>query len=1407
MNATEWVTWLEEQEQLRCEEYLLRDGDRLIADYRQELQVKHDYEGRELLEMLQNAGDAAAAIGGNGRVRICLLDHGLLIANTGVPFSKGGIKSLQTANLSPKKRESGVRVGEKGLGFRSILNWSRTPIINSGSLRLVFDPTHSEKVLHKMMGKSGSLAEAVNKERGDTTDVVCPLLAFPAYSDTQNIEHQLNCELQRKIYEHSEQLRSEGFDTVVGMPFSKKGAYKHAEQQLDELPYEILLFVHSLAQVEIQRGDDPVKVWSRKELQAGRYHLLEDGEFKGDWKIYDYSDERVPVDLLEDGEAGAQSYQITIAVPMEGSSKKEAYPLYSFFPTEVEVPLPVVCHATLRLEENRKRPTRGEINAHILRDLAVKLVSVAELQSSTESPWSAIDKLAPKRGLPYPRELADVGFGVLIIEQAKKRRILPCLDGTLRKSSEVWHVEQASDSWLPVKAFGDIVNSPEEQRYISFINSLELAKLESDAFVERCGKVYLGLEARVRLIRGIVEAKLEDKFAFSQLLLDHTGTPVSEGSRTFLSEVKVMDSLPSWTNVTFIEPELKRELERVLHPKDVRDLQKKLKQFGAEEFSNVSVIRRLVVSAKEVIEVAALREGLVWRELVAWIYQLYDEWEDDSVVGLPKDLSIKLPNKDGEYVPAGLLYLSREYGLKGRMLEGLYGDWANDKLIADREHLGLPCNSEKVVSFLVWLGVADMPRQIVDKLGTSVAGFKDYVCSVISYPALFGDVSYSTSSDVETARVRDVVMVDGLSDILSMAPPLAILSWAAIDHRFEGWRESHSEHCKLTAKPYRAHNERRCSQLMPSAIIWMIANTDWLPSSHGEKSKPRDVMLPTKVVEALFPKPCDFEKSEKEELGLLEFERLRHAWERVGVSPGLDSLSRDEVYGLMNRLPDLSLDGKAAKSVYRWFLESEGNLYGYHGCEYQKFLDEGVMWASVSGESSYMRVKDLVHIDSEVVPRSMLKDVAVVDLPARVGGQKVKKLFGVENLTKSSMRQSLASYTLSVDSESEALYFEDVKPWLKQLRQSQVVKAEKLRDLDAVELKVCNELTLKLSIAGKEHVFEVDPWSAVTDSGCIFVKVADGSFGFLPKDLLAEAIGGEVARLFDLTSGDAYASIYKCAPEYRDALLRKMIGEDFQPVSDADLAVFKPMPLPQEAPKGVSDVIDLEESVVDESTETLDGDSEDFGGIIHNSEIVYPAAGPIQVEDGKHVITSSSERALVVGEVGGGSAGGGSRRSGEAMDGEECEKMAESFEKQQGRFPLRVGSIKGYNGARCDIFSFDTLEKRSAFEKGTTIEGRLEREMSLIDRFIEVKGRRSPGAAIELEGNELQCAKETGVKYYLYRISPDKNKVFKLTILNNPLSKRPAVSYKAVIQPNHTKEVVVHLISNKASEKESNINV
>lgn len=185
-DAKQWHDWLSMEESKTDASYKAKPSI-LIQDYRSEIAVSRDYQGREILELLQNAADQAKDAGERGRVVIDLQQDGLVVANSGTPFSVGGVQSLQNIHLSPKRHRKRKFIGNKGLGFRAVLNWTGHPIIRSGALALIYSKKVSEAKLKSLMDKNTEIANLVREEQTTGRSLILPVLPFPGYSPSGNI--------------------------------------------------------------------------------------------------------------------------------------------------------------------------------------------------------------------------------------------------------------------------------------------------------------------------------------------------------------------------------------------------------------------------------------------------------------------------------------------------------------------------------------------------------------------------------------------------------------------------------------------------------------------------------------------------------------------------------------------------------------------------------------------------------------------------------------------------------------------------------------------------------------------------------------------------------------------------------------------------------------------------------------------------------------------------------------------------------------------------------------------------------------------------------------------------------------------------------------------------------------------
>ena len=127
----------------RIKEYH-NDSNRMVADYNAERQHVDDYNGRQLLELIQNADDEKADI---VAISLDTKSRKLTISNTGHSFSQSGYESLMLSNLSSKTKEQFI--GNKGLGFRSIINWSENVTVRSNGFDIKFSEDIAKTYFNK----------------------------------------------------------------------------------------------------------------------------------------------------------------------------------------------------------------------------------------------------------------------------------------------------------------------------------------------------------------------------------------------------------------------------------------------------------------------------------------------------------------------------------------------------------------------------------------------------------------------------------------------------------------------------------------------------------------------------------------------------------------------------------------------------------------------------------------------------------------------------------------------------------------------------------------------------------------------------------------------------------------------------------------------------------------------------------------------------------------------------------------------------------------------------------------------------------------------------------------------------------------------------------------------------------
>jgi hypothetical protein len=336
------------------------------------------------------------------------------------------------------------------------------------------------------------------------------------------------------------------------------------------------------------------------------------------------------------------------------------------------------------------------------------------------------------------------------------------------------------------------------------------------------------------------------------------------------------------------------------------------------------------------------------------------------------------------------------------------------------------------------------------------------------------------------------------------------------------------------------------------------------------------------------------------------------------------------------------------------------------------------------------------------------------------------------------------------------VWFERAKPYLKRLRQSQAAQTTNLGTLERLELCVCESVRIELSYEGSAHEYDADEgqWLVVNDR--LFLRGYSEDSG----DLLADALGAAIATLFHMADGDAFAKLLRCEPGSRPRLLKRMCGDEFEiEIDPVQLragqrhAYAGPIEEPIKKDPSNSPAGELPNTVPEKTHPEVTSGPELRPGI---QQIEHQRARP------------RVDRNLVVRITEATQGDNGVQR--QAIDGTLCEKRTMEFEAISARFPLQVGHITGDEAPGCDVLSFETEADRAAFKNPES------RDWSKVVRFIEVKGRSSATAKIELKDNQYTAARNYGHRYYLYRFYEEQTGVYLVSVLRDPLSHREAIT-------------------------------
>lgn len=253
-------------------------------------QIAQEYRGRCILELLQNAHDALAKAKPNDPCRISFVLHSdpepvLLVGNSGQPFRREDFEGICQLAQSPK--DPNESVGNKGLGFRSVLQvsgcpevWSTPLSANAPCFTFRFDPAVIDRVAEaaQELERRGLEARSPFEDRPLVDWSAEQLEQYRRRSTREKIDA---AEAARALSPYAiplltegcptavQCLLDEGHATVIRLPLDREGAVQSVRKQLDQLrDTRAVVFLDRLKELAIEVDGERCVLWRTVQFDA-----------------------------------------------------------------------------------------------------------------------------------------------------------------------------------------------------------------------------------------------------------------------------------------------------------------------------------------------------------------------------------------------------------------------------------------------------------------------------------------------------------------------------------------------------------------------------------------------------------------------------------------------------------------------------------------------------------------------------------------------------------------------------------------------------------------------------------------------------------------------------------------------------------------------------------------------------------------------------------------------------------------------------------------------------------------------------------------------------------------------------------------------------------------------------------
>lgn len=956
----------------------------ILEHYNLEKQNIEAYNGRQLLEMLQNADDASETAR-DKKVLVRLTEQELIIANNGTPFSVEGFSSIMYSNLSPKVMLQN-QIGQKGLGFRSVLSWAEEIIISSGDVQVAFSENIAKDFLKTLLNKSNEVRDYLIKN--SKAEYPIAILRIP------------------KILK--EEYSLSGFVTTIRIRLKENILEDVREQIIRAVNKETLIFLNNTECIEIDCEGSQV-VYTKTCEDKNRVKVEAADLQSGDTDVKIWNVKR------RNGEHKGKNFGLAIA--WTDQLEDEENVLYSFFRTHVRFPFPALLHGTFELSQDRNnliRDTEGH-NLFLTEQLADFLVETAlEIAGRQEKANYLPLKLLNIDCEKIDTVLQEYNFEDFLQQKIKEKPVFPNVNGVY-----ITYENKPVDYDLPI---ADLLKGEGCQNLLlynldkSVLKHFTLYHYSLRNFIDIVGKKVrdLAISDIALLYYHILTYYNSDLKADSfrlkdcaPFLIDNDKQIIPWDSVVFIEPGNDTSfKFPKTVKISFLNFKLLEEIQALYEADNDWFDEENLTLLGIRKYSVQEIVGMLVEYYRELNIIKTEKN----KELHKVLFRLYrHELKRGNSDVLSETEKVPLLTKNGKTNTASDCYFGKEYGCD--LTEKLYAR-AHERLVAAPEKLGLAAKKvEEIKDYLYWLGVSDLPKYKLEtkSINKDDAYFQFYLHS-FSYPLRKWDWTFTNYLHLynwmKTDRIElKVGVFDDFDKILEGINLETLLNWIHCDPNLKDTLKKNEEILRGAGLSFL--NNRSWKSLEGRALLsyvrWELSRFPLIPvvSMDGNKATPDRCCMSKTITRALSPfieKPAVNIKRLVARLALRE-EEIEEYLRMIGIHQDVGTFSVPVLYDILMQLPTSDRSGEIASHIYREIIHHfDEKRIDSTFKEYNEFIQNGRILCKMGGRFNYYRIREAFYLPTKKYGKNLLKYFPLAVFDSKQGARRIEKLFGVKVL-------------------------------------------------------------------------------------------------------------------------------------------------------------------------------------------------------------------------------------------------------------------------------------------------------------------------------------------------------------------------------------------------------------------------